>query len=143
MKKIFVALMAVLVMASCGGDKSESDSLKDFASDVLSMMENLCNEVDKAIEADDTEAVVKAFERFADKCTGFAERAKKLEETAPHSEVEKMKNSEGEYGKIKEDLEELGSRLAGFERYLENMPFTTGQARRIEKAMVAIQKINL
>ena len=62
MKKLFIALMAVLVLASCGKKKE----VVETPGDVATIMAACANEVaDKLEKADNAEQVVEAFEQYA------------------------------------------------------------------------------
>ena len=53
MKKIFVALMAVLVLASCGTQKEEKKSVSDVMMMTVEMLNSATEEIKKAETADD------------------------------------------------------------------------------------------
>ena len=53
MKKIFVALMAVLVLASCGTQKEEKKSVSDVIMMTVEMLNSATEEIKKAETADD------------------------------------------------------------------------------------------
>lgn len=80
MKKLFVALMAVLVLASCGGgsDKKAAPGQSldpgQLLDEIISVTETVLKKSEQAIRADDAEIFVVAFEKFADQAVDIYNR---------------------------------------------------------------------
>ena len=66
MKKLFLALVAVIVLASCGGDGDKKANPGQVIDKIISNTETLLNKAEQAIRADNPEIIVSAFEKYAD-----------------------------------------------------------------------------
>ena len=66
MKKVFVALMAVFVLASCGGRNKTEKSICGAFETAKELTEAYAGNLEKVIEAEDAEAFVKLYEKYID-----------------------------------------------------------------------------
>ncbi len=69
-----MALMAVLVMASCGGGSDKKADPGQFLDEIISVTETVLEKSEQAIRADDAEILVVAFEKFADQAVDIYNR---------------------------------------------------------------------
>ncbi len=95
MKKLFMALMAVLMFASCGnGDSGNGSSSSGTVVDkLISYSVAYRNEIKAAIENDDTEKFVLASEKFADKMRGIKKALEKVDKNKiPAAKMKKCEN---------------------------------------------------
>ena len=66
MKKLFVALMAVFVLASCGGKNETEKNYCGAFEAAKGLVEAYAGNLEKVIEAEDAEAFVKLYEKYID-----------------------------------------------------------------------------
>lgn len=66
MKKLFVALMAVFVLASCGGKNETEKNYCGAFEAAKGLIEAYAGNLEKVIEAEDAEAFVKLYEKYID-----------------------------------------------------------------------------
>lgn len=74
MKKVFVALMAVFVLASCGGKNETEKNYCGAFEAAKGLIEAYAGNLEKVIEAEDAEAFVKLYEKFIDDRIGYFEK---------------------------------------------------------------------
>ena len=125
-----MALMATLVMVSCGG--SNSTTPEQFIDDSIAAMESFNSKAERAINNDDPEAFVKAFEEFAGTMRELKEVAESFEDNYSPAELEEEKE------RLKEKMERGESVGEKFEEFMNKakrkLDFSSSQMKRLENA---------
>lgn len=74
MKKLFVALMTVFVLASCGGKNETEKNYCGAFEAAKGLIEAYAGNLEKVIEAEDAEAFVKLYEKYIDDQIAYLEK---------------------------------------------------------------------
>ena len=135
MKKIFVALMAVLVMASCGGGSDKKADPGQFLDEIISVTETVLEKGEQAIRADDAEILVVAFEKFADQAVDIYNRyGDAFDGLSP----EEQNKYQGKAMRLMSLLQEV----QGLEYELKQLDASPSQQQRVLKAYAKIENAN-
>ena len=135
MKKIFVALMAVLVMASCGGGSDKKADPGQFLDEIISVTETVLEKGEQAIRADDAEILVVAFEKFADQAVDIYNRyGDAFDGLSP----EEQNKYQGKAMRLMSLLQEV----QGLEYELNQLDASPSQQQRMLKAYAKIENAN-
>lgn len=144
MKKLFVALMAVCVMASCGGDKKNGgnnagdntgnnteQTLKtpgQVVDKMISSTETLLNKAEHAVREDNPEIIVSAFEKYADQMAEIYNKYGNMISNMSREEQEKYRDKAIELASLMEKIQYL-------EDDLNRLKPTPSQEKRLEEAL--------
>ena len=135
MKKLFVALMAVLVMASCGGGSDKKADPGQFLDEIISVTETVLEKGEQAIRADDAEILVVAFEKFADQAVDIYNRyGDAFDGLSP----EEQNKYQGKAMRLMSLLQEV----QGLEYELKQLDASPSQQQRVLKAYAKIENAN-
>ena len=126
MKKLFVALMAVLVMASCGGGSDKKADPGQFLDEIISVTETVLEKSKQAIRADDAEMFVVAFEKFADQAVDIYNRYDgKISKLSPEEQNKyqgkamRMMSLQQEFQEIQYQLNQLDASPSQLQRVMK------------------------
>ena len=152
MKKLFIALMAVCVMVSCGGDKKNggnnasdntgnnteqndtqqgSSTLKtpgQVIDKMISSTETLLNKAEQAVREDNPEIIVSAFEKYADQMAEIYNKYGNMMSNMSREEQEKYRDKAIELASLMEKIQYL-------EDDLNRLKPTPSQEKRMEEAL--------
>ena len=132
MKKLFVALMAVLMFASCGGDGDKKANPGQVIDKIISNTETLLNKAEQAIRADNPEIIVSAFEKYADQ---MVEIYNKYGDAMSNMSREEQNKYRGKLYEMMELMEEV----QGLEYELNQLDATPSQERRLQRAVEKLE----
>ena len=135
MKKLFVALMAVLMFASCGGDGDKKANPGQVIDKIISNTETLLNKAEQAIRADNPEILVSAFERYADQMVDIYN---KYGDTMSNMSREEQNKYRGKAYEMMELMEEV----QGLEYELNQLDATPSQERRLQRAVEKLEMLD-
>ncbi len=130
MKKLFITLMAVCVMASCGGDKGGSKT----PSDLMMMTVEMANTVSENLEnAKTADQVIDALDKYGDNMIAFYKKyGKQLEAiTGQYSDEEIMEKFPTESAA----LQAAGERFGNIFQKVMTFEFNDEQQERLRKVM--------
>lgn len=133
MKKLFVALMAVLMFASCGGDGDKKTNPGQVIDKIISNTETLLQKAERAVRADNPEIFVSAFERYADQMVDIYN---KYGDTMSNMSREEQNKYRGKAYEMMELMEEV----QGLEYELNQLNPTPSQAKRMQ---IAVEKLEI
>ena len=133
MKKLFVALMAVLMFASCGGDGDKKTNPGQVIDKIISNTETLLQKAERAVRADNPEIFVSAFERYADQMVDIYN---KYGDTMSNMSREEQNKYRGKAYEMMELMEEV----QGLEYELNQLDPTPSQKKRMQ---IAVEKLEI
>ena len=128
MKKLFVALMAVLMFASCGGDGDKKTNPGQVIDKIISNTETLLQKAERAVRTDNPEIFVSAFERYADQMVDIYN---KYGDTMSNMSREEQNKYRGKAYEMMELMEEVEDFLENEVNQLEPTP---SQEKRVLRA---------
>ena len=132
MKKLFLALVAVIVLASCGGDGDKKANPGQVIDKIISNTETLLNKAEQAIRADNPEILVSAFEKYADQ---MVEIYNKYGDAMSNMSREEQNKYRGKLYEMMELMEEV----QGLEYELNQLDATPSQERRLQRAVEKLE----
>ena len=132
MKKLFLALVAVIVLASCGGDGDKKANPGQVIDKIISNTETLLNKAEQAIRADNPEILVSAFEKYADQMVEIYNKYGDAMSNMSREEQNKYR------GKVYEMME-LMEEVQGLEYELNQLDATPSQERRLQRAVEKLE----
>lgn len=132
MKKLFLALVAVIVLASCGGDSDKKVNPGQVIDKIISNTETLLNKAEQAIRADNPEIIVSAFEKYADQMVEIYNKYGDAMSNMSREEQNKYR------GKVYEMME-LMEEVQGLEYELNQLDATPSQERRLQRAVEKLE----
>ncbi|MBR5476957.1 MAG: hypothetical protein IKV19_00740 [Bacteroidaceae bacterium] len=133
MKKLFVALMAVLVLASCGGKNKTEKSICGAFETAKELTEAYAGNLEKVIEAEDAEAFVKLYEKYIDDQIEYFE---KYGEVLYNVDLDSLTPDEKEKTEaLAAEIEELEATTSKLELdVMLTLEFTDEQQTRLDEA---------
>ena len=135
MKKLFIALMAVLVLASCGKKKE----VVETPGDVATIMAACANEVaDKLEKADNAEQVVEAFEQYANGLLEMYSNNKELFNALDEMDEEQLLQS---YPEPMAELAKAEERLEAVSKKIWETEFSEEQQNRLMDILVRLSEV--
>ena len=135
MKKMFIALMAVLVLASCGKKKE----VVETPGDVATIMAACANEVaDKLEKADNAEQVVEAFEQYANGLLDMYSNNKELFNALDEMDEEQLLQS---YPEPMAELAKAEERLEAVSKKIWETEFSEEQQNRLMDILVRLSEV--
>ncbi|MBQ5751281.1 MAG: hypothetical protein IIV89_00385 [Bacteroidaceae bacterium] len=135
MKKLFIALMAVLVLASCGKKKE----VVETPGDVATIMAACANEVaDKIEKADNAEQVVEAFEQYANGLLDMYSNNKELFNALDEMDEEQLLQS---YPEPMAELAKAEERLEAVSKKIWETEFSEEQQNRLMDILVRLSEV--
>ncbi len=135
MKKLFIALIAVLVLASCGKKKEVVETPGDFAT----IMAACANEVaDKLEKADNAEQVVEAFEQYANGLLDMYSNNKELFNAFDEMDEEQLLQS---YPEPMAELAKAEERLEAVSKKIWETEFSEEQQNRLMDILVRMSEV--
>ena len=135
MKKLFIALMAVLVLASC--DKKKE--VVETPGDVATIMAACANEVaDKLEKADNAEQVVEAFEQYANGLLDMYSNNKELFNALDEMDEEQLLQS---YPEPMAELAKAEERLEAVSKKIWETEFSEEQQNRLMDILVRLSEV--
>ena len=135
MKKLFIALMAVLVLASCGKKKE----VVETPGDVATIMAACANEVaDKLEKADNAEQVVEAFEQYANGLLDMYSNNKELFNALDEMDEEQLLQS---YPEPMAELAKAEERLEAVSKKIWETEFSEEQQNRLMDILVRLSEV--
>ena len=137
MKKLFVAMMAVLVMVSCGNsnDGGGNGNAVEGIDKIISVSETLLEKAEQATRYNDPEILVSAFEVFVDDAISI--KNKYGDALSGMSREEQQKHAD----KIQK-MQKLLSKANNLDDILNPLQPSASQTRRLENAMKKMQNAN-
>jgi hypothetical protein len=132
MKKIFVALMAALVMVSCGGGSDKKADPGQFLDEIISATETILEKSEQAIRADDAEMFVVAFEKFADQAVDIYNRYGDAFDGLSPEEQNKYQGKVNRMMSLLQGFQEIQSQL-------NQLDASPSQQQRVMKAAQKVQ----
>ena len=133
MKKVFVALMAVFVLASCGGkNKTEKNYCGAFEA-AKGLTEAYAGNLEKVIEAEEAEAFVKLYEKYIDDQIEYFE---KYGEVLYNVDLDSLTPDEKEKAEaLAAEIEELEATISKLELdVMLTLEFSDEQQTRLDEA---------
>lgn len=128
MKKLFLALMAVCVMASCGGDGgSGKKSPVAVVDNMIAVATTFKANIQKSYDTGNSEAFVRAFENFVSEMLDIKEKYQDVISNMTDEEKEKCIPKLDNFANLMEEIEYL-SRQADY-----NLEFSDEQQTRVLK----------
>ena len=135
MKKLFIALMAVLVLASC--DKKKE--VVETPGDVATMIAACDNEVaDKLEKADNAEQVVEAFEQYANGVLEMYSNNKELFNAFDEMDEEQLLQS---YPEPMAELAKAEERLEAVSKKIWETEFSEEQQNRLMDILERLSEV--
>ena len=135
MKKLFIALMAVLVLASC--DKKKE--VVETPGDVATIMAACANEVaDKLEKADNAEQVVEAFEQYANGLLDMYSNNKELFNALDEMDEEQLLQS---YPEPMAELAKAEERLEAVSKKIWETEFSEEQQNRLMDILERLSEV--
>ena len=135
MKKLFMAMMAVLVMASCGGSSDKKADPGQVIDKIIVASQTLLDKGEQAIRADDAEIIVSAFEKYADQMVDvYNKYSDVLSNMSPE---EQQKNMDKAY-----EMMSLLEEIQGLEYELNQLDASPSQMKRLMKAVEKLEVLN-
>lgn len=135
MKKLFIALMAVLVLASCGKKKE----VVETPGDVATMIAACANEAaDKLEKADNAEQVVEAFELYANGLLEMYSNNKELFNALDEMDEEQLLQS---YPEPMAELAKAEERLKAVSKKMWETEFSEEQQNRLMDILVRMSEV--
>ena len=133
MKKIFVALMAVFVLASCGGKNETEKNYCGAFEAAKGLIEAYAGNLEKVIEAEDAEAFVKLYEKYIDDQIEYFE---KYGEVLYNVDLDSLTPDEKEKTEaLAAEIEELEATTSKLELdVMLTLEFTDEQQTRLDEA---------
>ena len=133
MKKLFVALMAVLMFASCGGDGDKKANPGQVIDKIISNTETLLQKAEQAVRTDDPEIIVSAFERYVDQMVDIYNKYGDTMSNMSREEQNKYRGKAIEMMRLMEEVQ-------GLEYELNQLNPTPSQAKRMQ---IALEKLEI
>ena len=133
MKKLFVALMAVLMFASCGGDGDKKTNPGQVIDKIISNTETLLQKAERAVRADNPEIFVSAFERYADQMVDIYNKYGDTMSNMSREEQNKYRGKAIEMMRLMEEVQ-------GLEYELNQLEPTPSQEKRMQ---IAVEKLEI
>ena len=133
MKKLFVALMAVLMFASCGGDGDKKTNPGQVIDKIISNTETLLQKAERAVRADNPEIFVSAFERYADQMVDIYNKYGDTMSNMSREEQNKYRGKAIEMMRLMEEVQ-------GLEYELNQLEPTPSQEKRRQ---IAVEKLEI
>ena len=133
MKKLFVALMAVFVLASCGGKNETEKNYCGAFEAAKGLIEAYAGNLEKVIEAEDAEAFVKLYEKYIDDQIEYFE---KYGEVLYNVDLDSLTPDEKEKAEaLAAEIEELEATISKLELdVMLTLEFTDEQQTRLDEA---------
>lgn len=133
MKKLFVALMAVFVLASCGGKNETEKNYCGAFEAAKGLVEAYAGNLEKVIEAEDAEAFVKLYEKYIDDQIEYFE---KYGEVLYNVDLDSLTPDEKEKTEaLAAEIEELEATTSKLELdVMLTLEFTDEQQTRLDEA---------
>ena len=133
MKKLFVALMAVFVLASCGGKNETEKNYCGAFEAAKGLIEAYAGNLEKVIEAEDAEAFVKLYEKYIDDQIEYFE---KYGEVLYNVDLDSLTPDEKEKTEaLAAEIEELEATTSKLELdVMLTLEFTDEQQTRLDEA---------
>lgn len=133
MKKLFVALMAVFVLASCGGKNETEKNYCGAFEAAKGLIEAYAGNLEKVIEAEDAEAFVKLYEKYIDDQIEYFE---KYGEVLYNVDLDSLTPDEKEKTEaLAAEIEELETSVSKLELdAMLTFEFTDEQEERLDEA---------
>lgn len=133
MKKLFVALMAVFVLASCGGKNETEKNYCGAFEAAKGLIEAYAGNLEKVIEAEDAEAFVKLYEKYIDDQIEYFE---KYGEVLYNVDLDSLTPDEKEKAEaLAAEIEELEATTSKLELdVMLTLEFTDEQQTRLDEA---------
>lgn len=133
MKKLFVALMAVFVLASCGGKNETEKNYCGAFEAAKGLIEAYAGNLEKVIEAEDAEAFVKLYEKYIDDQIEYFE---KYGEVLYNVDLDSLTPDEKEKTEaLAAEIEELEATTSKLELdAMLTFEFTDEQEERLDEA---------
>lgn len=133
MKKLFVALMAVFVLASCGGKNETEKNYCGAFEAAKGLIEAYAGNLEKVIEAEDAEAFVKLYEKYIDDQIEYFE---KYGEVLYNVEWDALTPEEKEKAEtLAAEIEDLETSVSKLELdAMLTLEFTDEQEERLDEA---------
>lgn len=133
MKKLFVALMAVFVLASCGGKNETEKNYCGAFEAAKGLIETYAGNLEKVIEAEDAEAFVKLYEKYIDDQIEYFE---KYGEVLYNVDLDSLTPDEKEKTEaLAAEIEELEATTSKLELdVMLTLEFTDEQQTRLDEA---------
>lgn len=129
MKRLFIALMAVCVMASCGGDKGGSKTPGDLMMMTVEMLNTTSDNLENAKTADQ---VIDALDKHGDNMIAFYKKyGKQLEAIVEYSDEEIMEKFATENAAAQAAIERFGNVI----QEVMTFEFNDEQQERLRKVM--------
>lgn len=137
MKKLFVAMMAVLVIVSCGNsnDGGGKGNAVEGIDKIISVSETLLNKAEQAARTNNPEILVSAFEVFVDEAISIKNNyGDALSKMSPE---EQQKYA----GKIQK-MQQLQSKANNLDDRLNQLQPSASQVQRLQNAVRKLQNAN-
>lgn len=133
MKKLFVALMAVFVLASCGGKNETEKNYCGAFEAAKGLIEAYAGNLEKVIEAEDAEAFVKLYEKYIDDQIEYFE---KYGEVLYNVDLDSLTPDEKEKAEaLAAEIDELEATTSKLELdVMLTLEFTDEQQTRLDEA---------
>lgn len=133
MKKLFVALMAVFVLASCGGKNETEKNYCGAFEAAKGLIEAYAGNLEKVIEAEDAEAFIKLYEKYIDDQIEYFE---KYGEVLYNVDLDSLPPDEKEKTEaLAAEIEELEATTSKLELdVMLTLEFTDEQQTRLDEA---------